>query len=41
MQRQTGVQGVIYAYSRNQEMLENMSSLLLLFGRFNAVELFT
>lgn len=38
---QTGVQGIIYAYSRNREFLEHMTSLLLFFGKFNSVELFT
>lgn len=41
MQAQTGCQGVVYAYSKNLSFLESMSSLMLLFGKFNAVELFT
>ena len=41
MQAQTGAQGVIYAYQKNDAFLENMSTLLLLFGKYNSVELFT
>jgi hypothetical protein len=41
IQSQTGAQGIIYAYQKNDTFLENMCSLLLLFGKYNAVEFFT
>ena len=38
---QTGAQSIIYAYQKNDAFLDNMCNLLLLFGKYNAVELFT